>query len=191
MADLLSAASIDVTRQRPVLVVLGGLPATGKSTVARALAEQTRTPYLRVDRIEQAIVAGSELTHPVGPVGYAVAHQLAAEQLALGLDVIVECVNPLAVTRDGWVGTAERAGAAIVEVELICSDPAVHRDRVEGRPSDVDGLRKPTWAEVRTREYEPWVRERVVLDTATMPVAGAVDVLTAKMATVDEGEDRA
>ena len=62
-----------------VLIVVGGLPASGKSTVARALAEQCKTTYLRVDRIEQAIVAWSSLSHPVGPAGYAVAHQLAGE----------------------------------------------------------------------------------------------------------------
>jgi len=85
-----------------VLVVIGGLPATGKSTIAAALAARTVTPYIRVDRIEQAIVAWSVLAHPVVPVGYAVAHELALEQLELGLDVIVECVNPVAATRDAW-----------------------------------------------------------------------------------------
>ncbi len=86
----------------PVLVLIGGLPGTGKSTIAAALAKATATPYLRVDRIEQAVVAWTALSHPVGPVGYAVAHQLALEQLELGLDVIVECVNPVALTRDAW-----------------------------------------------------------------------------------------
>jgi predicted kinase len=32
----------------PVLVVVGGLPATGKSTIATALARRTSIPYLRV-----------------------------------------------------------------------------------------------------------------------------------------------
>lgn len=170
-----------MTRRRPVLVVVGGLPATGKSTIAHALAAQLRAPYLRVDRIEQAIVAGSTLTHPVGPVGYVVAHQLATEQLALGLDLIVECVNPLAVTRDGWVDTAERAGAAILEVELVCSDAVEHRHRVESRPSDVVGLTKPTWAEVQAREYEPWSRPRLVIDTATTATGSAVAQIAAAM----------
>jgi predicted kinase len=170
-----------------VLVVVSGLPATGKSTVARLLAERTRTPFLRVDRIEQAIVGWSELTHPVGPVGYAVAHALAAEQLTLGLDVIVECVNPLSLTRDAWVGTASRTGAAIVEAELVCSDPGEHRHRVESRPSDVDGLTKPTWAQVHQWEYEPWSRPRLVLDTATMSTAAAADRLAAELPTARAG----
>lgn len=164
-----------------VLTVISGLPATGKSTVASALAQHTATPYLRVDRIEQTIVAWSSLVHPVGPVGYAVAHQIAAEQLGLGLDVIVECVNPVAVTRDGWIGTATAAGAAVVEVELLCSDLAVHRRRVETRPSDVEGLVKPTWQEVLSREYETWSRPHLVLDTATMAVEPIVDRIVASI----------
>jgi predicted kinase len=164
-----------------VLTVISGLPATGKSTVASAVAQHTATPYLRVDRIEQTIVAWSSLVHPVGPVGYAVAHQIAAEQLGLGLDVIVECVNPVAVTRDGWVGTATAAGAAVVEVELLCSDPGVHQRRVETRPSDVEGLVKPTWQEVLSREYETWSRPHLVLDTATMAVQPVVDQIVASI----------
>jgi predicted kinase len=154
---------------RLVLVVIGGLPATGKSTIAGALATETATPYLRVDRIEEAIVVSSSLSHPLGPVGYAVAYQLAIEQLWSGLDVIVECVNPLAITRDAWPDTAANAGAAIVEVEIICSDQTEHRRRVETRALDVDGLVKPTWAEVIDREYEPWRRAPVRIDSATTP----------------------
>jgi len=163
----------------PVLVVVGGLPATGKSTVATALARALRTPYLRVDRIEHAVVSWTALTHPLGPVGYAVAHGLAADQLALGLDVVVECVNPSAITRDAWVATAEGARAAIAEVELVCSDPVQHRRRVTTRGSDVDGLVKPTWSAVGDRGYEPWERPHLVLDTATTPVEAAVDRVAA------------
>lgn len=38
-----------------MLIVFGGLPGTGKSTIARALARALRATYLRVDVIEQAI----------------------------------------------------------------------------------------------------------------------------------------
>ena len=160
-----------------VLVVIGGLPASGKSTIATALANRIKAPYLRVDRIEQAIVDWSALDHPVGPAGYAVAHSLAAEQLQLGLDVVVECVNPVALTRDPWPNTAFGAGAAIVEVEIVCSDPVEHRRRVDLQASDVAGLVKPTWREIMDREYEPWTRNRVLIDSADLCVAQAVDRL--------------
>jgi predicted kinase len=169
----------------PVLVVVGGLPATGKSTIAIVLAQRTSTPYLRVDRIEQAIVAWSALSHPLGPVGYAVAHALAREQLELGLNVIVECVNPTALTRDGWVGTAEVAGAELVEVEVICSDEDEHRRRAEVRRSDVDGLVKPPWTAILEREYEPWLRTPLVIDSATTSPDGAAQRIVSRMSSAE------
>ena len=47
----------------PILIVVGGLPATGKSTVAGVL-RQTGFAYVRVDRIEQAIIGSAELRPP-------------------------------------------------------------------------------------------------------------------------------
>ena len=165
-----------------VLTVIGGLPATGKSTIARIVAHQAKMPYLRIDRIEHAIVAWSELSHPLGPVGYAIAYDLAGEQLQLGLDVIVECVNPIALTRDSWLRTAAAADAVILEVEVVCSDESEHQRRVESRTSDVDGLVKPTWAAVVTREYEPWTRDHLVVDSARMAAEEAAKLILSKIA---------
>ena len=147
--------------------MIGGLPATGKSTVATALAGQTATPYLRVDRIEQAIVDWSPLSHPLGPVGYAVAHELALEQLQLGLDVIVE-VSIRSLLPATLASTAATAGAVLIEVEVICTDEAEHRRRVKYAPRMWRGLAKPTWTAVVEREYQPWTRERLVIDSTTV-----------------------
>jgi predicted kinase len=54
-----------------MLIVFGGLPGSGKSTVARALARQIKALYLRIDTIEQAIRSSAPLTggQDVGPSG--------------------------------------------------------------------------------------------------------------------------
>lgn len=167
-------------------MVVGGLPATGKSTIATVVARRTKAPYLRVDRIEQTIVAWSALTHPLGPVGYAVAYELAREQLRLGLDVIAECVNPIALTRDAWLDIAAGSGAAIVEVEVICSDEVEHRRRVATRTTDVEGLLKPTWSEIMDREYEPWSRPHLLVDSARISVEDAAKLIAARMVSARE-----
>ncbi len=156
-----------------VLVVVGGLPATGKSTVCSQLARARRTPWVRVDRIEDAIVRATALRHPVGVVGYAVAYALAAEQLRHGIDVIAECVNPLSVTRDAWRQVASGAASRVVEVEMICSDPAQHRRRAESRTVDIAGHRLPTWEQIVTREYEPWHRDHLVIDSSLTSATAA------------------
>jgi predicted kinase len=163
----------------PILIVVGGLPATGKSTVASALVRRTGFAFVRVDRIEQAIISSAELRPPLGPVGYLVAYGVAAEQLRHGVSVVSECVNPLAVTRDAWRGVAGDNGARVLEVELICTDRAAHRERVRTREVDIPGLTLPSWQQVADREYEPWDRDHLVIDTATQSPDSAVDAILA------------
>nr|WP_246751941.1 AAA family ATPase [Bradyrhizobium diazoefficiens] len=39
----------------PALIVFGGLPGTGKTTVARELTQRLAATYLRIDTIEQTL----------------------------------------------------------------------------------------------------------------------------------------
>jgi predicted kinase len=148
-----------------MLIVVGGLPGVGKTHLAKEAARTLRAVYLRIDTIEQALI-DSGAAEPLGPTGYVVAYRLAAENLRAGLTVIADCVNPLSVTRNAWRDVARQAAAALVEVEVICSDPIAHCYRVESRVSDIPTLRLPTWQDVLSREYEPWDREHIVIDTA-------------------------
>lgn len=161
----------------PVLIVMSGLPATGKTTVGRLVARELGAAYVRIDTIETAITrceTGSVATFELSPVvGYAVGYEVAADQLRLGLSVVAECVNPLSITRDAWRDAGVAAGARVLEVELVCGDRAEHRRRLEGRDLDVAGLENPTWQQVADREYEPWDREHLILDTARLSAAEA------------------
>ncbi|MER6349306.1 AAA family ATPase [Streptomyces sp. NPDC001595] len=149
-----------------MLIVIGGLPGTGKTTLARLLAARIDAVHLRIDTIEQAIVRSGLAQHPVGPAGYVIGYALADEHLRQGLTVIAESVNPLTVTRDSWRSVGHRAAVPVVEVEVICSDPDEHRHRVTTRETDIPDLPLPNWQQVLHRDYEPWNREHVVIDTA-------------------------
>jgi predicted kinase len=156
----------------PLLIVFGGLPGTGKTTIARELSRRLGASYVRIDAIEQSLRTAG-LT--VGVMGYAIANELAAENLKIGHVVVADCVNPVLASRDGWRETARRNAARLVEIEVICSDAGEHRRRVESRLADINGLVVPTWRDVVNRAYEPWDRERVVLDTAKDSIDHLVD----------------
>ena len=145
------------------LIVFGGLPGTGKTTIARELTIRLASTYLRIDSIEQSLL---DAGLPVGSEGYAVANALAAENLKLGRIVIADCVNPVLASRAAWRRCALQTSAPLVEIEMVCSDPMLHRQRVESRMSDIVGLELPTWSDVLSRTYEPRDREHLVLDTA-------------------------
>lgn len=147
-----------------MLHIFSGLPGTGKSTLARQLAQELKAVYLRVDTIEQAIrETGGQST---GPEGYVIGYRLAEENLKLGLSVVADTVNPIRITRNAWREVAAQIGVPFVEIEVICSNELEHRARVETREVDVAGLHLPTWEEVIHRKYEPWDTEHILFDTA-------------------------
>lgn len=148
------------------LVSFAGLPGTGKTTLARLLAQQLQATYLRIDTIEQALRDSRGSAAPVYEAGYLVAYALAADNLRLGNSVVADSVNPLQITRDAWRGVAEKSGAKLVEIEVVCSDAAEHRRRVESRMTDIPGLPRVLWQDVEQREYTPWNRSHVIVDTA-------------------------
>jgi predicted kinase len=162
-----------------MLFVFGGLPGTGKTTLARSLAEALQAVYLRIDTIEQALRDVKLAGRDVGEAGYVIAYRLAEENLGLGATVVADCVNPIALTRNAWRDVAANAESRIVEVEVICSDTVEHRRRVEARTTDIDGLILPTWQEIVSGDYEPWDRERLVIDTAKLAPEAALKELLA------------
>lgn len=153
-----------------MLIVLGGLPGSGKTTLARALAARIGAVHVRVDTIEQALRSIEALRDDVGPAGYLAAYGVAGDNLRVGGIVIADSVNPLKITRDAWRAVGEAVPVPVAEVEVICSDRTEHRRRVETRTSDIAGLKQPTWQAVLDRNYEKWDRDRIVVDTSTKGV---------------------
>jgi predicted kinase len=95
--------------------------------------------------------------------------------------VIADSVNPLPVTRAAWRDAAARAGKGAVEAEIVCTDLDEHRRRVEAREPDLPGHTLPTWREVVGREYQPWDREPIRIDTAKTAVERAVAIISSHL----------
>lgn len=172
---------------RPALVILGGLPAVGKSTVASALHRAGRFSYVRIDSIEQALRTSGELgSRGVEAAGYIVGYAVAGDLLDGGNDVLVECVNPIEVTRAAWREVAETHGAVLLEVELHCSDPETHRGRAENRVVDVPGLALPDWHAIQTREYEVWDNADLHVDTSTASPHDAASLILAAISSAKQ-----
>jgi predicted kinase len=189
--SFLNAAGLNPTKVRLVrhrhkltaemLIIVGGLPGVGKTTISRELALKLGAMHLRIDSIEQAIRDSGELRAAVEGAGYLVAYAVAEDNLKLGRTVIADSVNPLPVTRDAWSDVATRARVKAVEIEFVCSDPAEHRHRVENRVADIPGHRVPTWQEVLGHDYLQWDRERIVIDTAHRAVEDNVEAVVSAL----------
>ncbi len=165
----------------PTLISFSGLPGVGKTTIARALAAEIDAFYLRIDSIENALKNSTLAIHPAADAGYRAVAAIAKDNLALRKDVIADTVNPIAITRQWLAEAATSTGARLLDIEVICSDTAEHRRRIETRRSDLDGHTLHDWQRVQERQYDAWTTPRLTLDTAKLSATDCVKNIIAAL----------
>lgn len=152
------------------LIVFAGLPGTGKSTLARMVAECFGAVWLRVDTLEASLLkAGIPQSFETGLAAYIAARDLAAVQLELGRDVVIDAVNGVEPARQMWSDLSKEFHAVRHVIELVCPDEGEHRRRVESRLPPTPPLPGPTWDEVVHREYQTWNEPVLSLDGMKPP----------------------
>ena len=132
----------------PHLIVLSGLPGSGKSTIAELLAKRLRLPIFSVDPIQSAIVeAGIARSFETGLAAYLVAATLADEQLKVGGSVIIDAVNAEEEGKDVWRGLAKKHGIELI-VLLVALERSLHQQRLASRVRNLYGFSEVTWEQV-------------------------------------------
>lgn len=150
------------------LLVLSGLPGTGKSALADALGRRLAAVRLSVDDAEEALLAAGLFPGwSTGVAAYEVVGALAAQNLQAGATVVVDAGNDSEPARETWRRAAASAGAEMHFVLTICTDEAEHQRRLAGRTRPYAHVREPTWGDVQRRAelFEPWAGPHAVVDT--------------------------
>jgi len=175
-----------------MLIVLSGLPATGKTVLAAAVARELGAVLLSVDPVDSALTAEGVLeTGAAGRAAYAVVGAMAEQNLALGTTVVVDAVNAVGEAKTFWIELARRRGARLLAVETILSDRELHRDRLSGRVREL-AIAEPTWEAVilRRDEWVAWPFAPLVVDSVEPFELNLARVLEAARTIITERPDR-
>jgi predicted kinase len=149
------------------LIVMSGLPGSGKSTIAERIAQQLQIPIFSVDPIESAIIkSGIPKSFESGLAAYLVAEALASEQLKLGVSVIIDAVNAEEEGKNMWRDLAQRRGLELIILDVFVGDQALHRRRLEARVRNLHGFSEVTWdnIEARQKTLTAWTEPTLRLD---------------------------
>ena len=153
------------------LIVFSGFPATGKSSVAEAVAHELGIPLFAKDWLAATLkrlgIGYSEAgSSRLGQAGYELLTTLAQRQLSLGQSAILDSVLSWESTRHRWRNIAAEYGAGWYAIECICSDETLHRTLLADRHYNIPGWQELAWAEVERVKayYKPWDEDRLILD---------------------------
>ncbi len=120
------------TSHGPFLVVLSGLPGTGKSYFARALTRRVPFLVLGSDRLRKALVPQPKYTPSEHSRVFAACHRLIEEYLEQGQRVLFDATNLTEFLRQPVYRIADRLGAPLITVRFTAPLEVVRR-RLEER----------------------------------------------------------
>ena len=159
----------------PVLFIFSGLPGTGKTTIAKEICKTYKATYVRIDTVEQGM--RDLCNYKVEGEGYRLSYRIAYDNLMVGNNVVVDCCNPIELTRNEWNDVARKALSNYMNIEIVCSDKSEHKNRVEERINDINGLVLPSWNEIENKRYEEWKDKVIRIDTAKRSINESVNEL--------------
>lgn len=147
------------------MIVIGGIPGTGKSTLANALSAEMGIPVFSKDELEAAVVRKilSSNRETYG-VGYEIMAALAVRQMENGNNSIFDFIASRNRVEALW---PQLLMYDIKYIECICTEEETHRDRIQSRNRNIKGWYELTWEEVLDIKgnYQPLKVERLVLDS--------------------------
>lgn len=155
------------TTAKPVLLLLSGLPGTGKSFLARRLAEALPFVIIESDVVRKILFPQPLYTAQESRWVHRTCHVLMAKLLKRGVRVIYDATNLIEYHRELVYRIAQKAGARLVVVKTVASEEVV-RERLRARQEEARELSDADWRVYRrmASRQEQVSHPHLVIDTS-------------------------
>ncbi len=159
----------DQTTANPVLIMLSGLPGTGKSYVARGLREILPFVIIESDQVRKILFPECEYTGEESQWVHRTCHALMTRLLRKGVRVIYDATNLYERHRELVYQIADREGIRLIIVKVVASQQVVSQRLGKRHEQDrYDDVSDADWKVYKRmeRSAEPIGRNYVVVDTS-------------------------
>jgi predicted kinase len=153
----------------PVLMVMVGLPGTGKSYLVREVAQRVSVDIVQTDEIRRTLVARPEYTPEENQRVFTEAHRESERLLRQGHSVVFDATNVYARGRRILYNIAKSTGARLLIVRTDAPDATV-MERLNHRalgadPSDRSQAGWDVYVRMKSR-FEPIKQPHLRVDTS-------------------------
>ena len=151
----------------PALIVLSGLPGTGKSYFSRRLAEKIPAVILESDALRKKLFPNPTYSPSESGLHFEAIHVLIERLLTRGFSVILDATNLSEKHRETVYAIAERCGARLVIVYLE-APPELVSERLEKRRAETGNVSDADWTVYQRMRgtVEEIKRHHLVVNTA-------------------------
>jgi len=154
-------------RRRPALVLIVGLPGTGKSLFAARLAARTRLVILESDALRRLIFPNPRYSAAESSRLFAAVHAVIDRLLEKGTPCLLDATNLTEMHRQPLYEIAEARGAKLVIVEVVAPRQVVYqRLRDRARQGAANSEADIFVYERMRRQREDISRQHIVADTS-------------------------
>lgn len=162
-------ANTSETTVHPVLIMISGLPGTGKSYLARKLVERLPFVVIETDFVRKTLFPKPTYTVQESGWVHGTCHDLIRRLLTRGVRVIFDATNLIEYQREMIYHLAEKAGARLMIVKTIAPEEVVRerlkRRREELTPQDVSDADWRVYKRMSSRQQKIG-RSHLVIDTS-------------------------
>jgi predicted kinase len=132
------------TTAYPVLVVMSGLPGSGKSYLSERLAAQLPAVIIESDRVRKALFLQPTYTAEESAMVHHTCQELMRRLLRKGVRVIFDATNLVEFQRELLYSLAERSGARLLTVRTVAPE-AIIKERLEQRKAKGGSASDADW----------------------------------------------